>query len=85
MKPKYIKDAIMWNSHIGEKGSWVRCSDMNFVKDKDGEYYTHPFTGTCKFMAREVYPYEDWMEEYLGTNKNLAKDERFKKEETPTV
>lgn len=84
MKPKYIKDAIMWNRNIGTDGSWVRCSDMNLVKDKDDEYYTHPFTGRCKFIAREVYSYENWMEEYIGTSNDLRKDERFKKE-TPTL
>lgn len=39
-KPKYIKDAIIWN---GYDSAWVRISDLNYIQE--GDYYTpaiHP-------------------------------------------
>lgn len=77
MKPKYIKDAIRWSrpSAIID-GWWLRCSDMNYIED--GDFYVpaiSPIRGIIK--CHNVYPYEDWMEEYIGTSKNLLEDERF--------
>ena len=83
-KPKYIKDAIAWytfrgvisKDYVGPRGMWVRCSDLNLIRDKKDarEYYMSAFTGA---MFRTAFPYEDWMEEYIGTDGNLTKDERF--------
>ena len=70
-KPKYIKDAIMWN---GYDNAWVRTSDLNYIQE--GGYYTHAIRPS---IVREAYPYQEWMEEYIGTNKNLLEDERFRK------
>lgn len=77
MKPKYIKDAIIWNRHAAENGAWVRISDINYIENED--VFTpalHCGLGRC--IIRQAYPYEDWMEEYIGTNNRLIDDERFK-------
>lgn len=77
MKPKYIKDAIIWSRHAAENGAWVRVSDINYIESED--VFTpglHPLS--ARYIIRQAYPYEDWMEEYIGTNKNLPGDERFK-------
>lgn len=91
MKPRYIKDAIYWNGYAAENGAWLRISDVNYIEPryvqkscgtvkytvKDGGYYTPSCPGPGLLMIREVYPYEDWMYDYIGTNKNLREDERF--------
>ena len=74
-KPKYIKEAIVWNCYVGKNGAWVRISDLNYVEEEDKYYPT--FTGTTKMIISEAYPYKDWMEEYIGTDKPLTKDKRF--------
>ena len=74
-KPKYIKEAIVWNCYVGKNGAWVRISDLNYVEEED-KYYP-AFTGTTKMIISEAYPYKDWMEEYIGTDKPLTKDKRF--------
>ena len=61
MKPRYIKDAIIWNRHAAEGGAWVRCSDINYIPADD------VYTPACSsFNGRHIihnaYPYEDWME-----------------------
>ena len=80
MKPKYIKDAIMWNGRVG---AWLRVSDLNYVNNGKECYWTTPLSWPV-WRIHQAYPYEDWMEEYIGTNKNLTEDKRFKKEEIPT-
>lgn len=77
MKPKYIKDAIIWNRYATENGAWVRVSDINYIESED--VFTPALNyGSCRHIIRQAYPYEDWMEEYIGTNKKLTDDERFK-------
>lgn len=70
-RPKYIKDAIIWNSRVG---AWLRTSDLNYIA-KDG-YWTTALSWPV-WRIHQAYPYEDWMDEYVGTNKPLDEDERF--------
>lgn len=77
MTEKYIKDAICW---FGLLNSWIRVSDINLIRDKDGDYYSNPSV----VHIHTVYPYEDWMYEYIGTNKDFREDERFKTENVLT-
>lgn len=87
MKPRYIKDAIYWNRYAAENGAWLRISEVNYIEPRlvkrpwgtfeDGGYYTPSRPGHGLLMIREVYPYEDWMYDYIGTNKNLREDEKF--------
>ena len=77
MKPKYIKDAIIWNRRAAKNGAWVRVSDINYIESEDVFTPALPY-GLGRYIIRQAYPYEDWMEEYIGTNKNLTDDERFK-------
>ena len=77
-KPKYIKNAIMWNRSAGEHGAWLRISDMNLIKEGDDEYYMYAPSGRPRFIGRIVYPYKKWMEKYIGTDDELMKDKRFK-------
>ena len=77
MKPKYIKDAIIWDRRAAKNGAWVRASDINYIESED--VFTPALNyGLCRYIIRQAYPYEDWMEEYIGTNKDLPHDERFK-------
>ena len=77
MKPKYIKDAIIWNRRAAKNGAWVRVSDINYIESED--VFTPALNyGLARVIIRQAYPYEDWMEEYIGTNKKLTDDERFK-------
>ena len=80
-RPKYIKSAIFWNRCAGENGAWLRISDLNLITESNDEYYMFAASGRPKFIIREAYPYENWMEEHIGTNKNLKEDSRFKREE----
>lgn len=77
MTEKYIKDAICWFQKLN---SWIRVSDINLIKDKDGDYYSNP---TMVHM-HTVYPYEDWMEEYIGTDRDIREDGRMKLENVLT-
>lgn len=77
MTEKYIKDAICWFQKLN---SWIRVSDINLIKDKDGDYYSNP---TMVHM-HTVYPYEDWMEEYIGTYRDIREDGRMKLENVLT-
>jgi len=77
MTEKYIKDAICW---FGLLNSWIRVSDVNLIRDKDGDYYSNPSV----VHIHTVYPYEDWMYEYIGTHKDFREDERFKTENVLT-
>jgi hypothetical protein len=77
-KPKYIKDAIMWNMWAGKHGAWMRISDMNLIVEDNDEYYMYAASGNPKFTAKTVFPYEDWMEEYIGTDKNIRHNGKFK-------
>lgn len=77
-KPKYIKNAIIWNRCAGDHGAWLRISDMNLVKECNDEYYMYAPSGRPKFIARTVYPYKRWMEKYIGTDNDLRKDKNFK-------
>ncbi len=85
-KPKYIQNAIVWRRNPysrgnEEKGWWLRCSEMNLV-DMNGEHvYISALCGSTIVYYHNVYPYEDWMEEYVGTDKDLPNDERLKKDE----
>lgn len=66
---KYIKDAIYWNSQVG---AWLRISDLNYIWNKTESYWTPACpAGRALVSIRDAFPYEDWMEEYIGTNKNL--------------
>ena len=38
-KPKFIKDAIVWNRWVGENGAWLRASNLNLVRTDNDEYY----------------------------------------------
>ena len=76
MRPKYIKDAIIWD---GQLESWLRISDLNLITHHEKEYYTPASrAGRVVYLINTAFPYEDWMEEYIGTDKNLEADERFK-------
>lgn len=77
MTEKFIKDAICW---IHQLQSWIRVSDVNLIRDKDGDYYSNP----SMVHMHTLYPYEDWMEEYIGTSKDFREDERFKTENVLT-
>lgn len=82
MKPKYISDAIIWD---GQLRSWLRIRDLNLIKDHDKEYYTPAArSGRVLYLITTAYPYEDWMEEYIGTDKDIRKDERLKNETDKT-
>ena len=76
-KPKYIKDAIIWNGRVG---AWLRASDLTYVHKKsdisEERYWTTALSWPV-WRIHQAYPYEDWMEEYLGTDKKLTEDERF--------
>ena len=64
-------------SLCGKNGAWVRMSDVNYIESED--VFTPSLQyGLGRFVIRQAYPYEEWMEEYIGTNKNLPDDERFK-------
>ena len=77
MSEKYIKDAICWFVQLN---SWLRVSDVNLIRDKDGDYYSN----ASMVHMHTLYPYEDWMEEYIGTSKDFREDERFKTENVLT-
>lgn len=78
MKPKYIENAIIWNRHAGENGAWLRIRDLNLIQDKSyGTHYEPAYSGTPRFIIREAYPYQEWMEKYIGTNEDLRLDKRF--------
>ena len=74
-KPKFIKDAIVWNRWVGENGAWLRASNLNLVRTDNDEYYIS--WQNPRVLMRTVYPYEDWMEEYIGTAEDFRKDERY--------
>lgn len=76
-RPKYIKNAIFWNRYAGENGAWLRAGDLNLITEAEDEYYTFASCGRDKFLIRSAYPYEDWMEKYIGTREDLRKDENF--------
>ncbi len=74
---KYIADAIIWDGHMR---SWLRIRDLNLIEFQGEKRYTPAARGgRALYLLKEVYPYEDWMEEYIGTDKNLKSDERLKK------
>lgn len=77
-RPKYIENAIIWNRHIGENGAWVRMRDLNLIEDKYGVHYEPAYSGTPRFIIQNAYPYEEWMEKYVGTSDNLKKDKNFR-------
>lgn len=77
-KKKFIKDALVWNAYAGRSGAWLRVGNLNLVTEENpdtkevDEYYVSPFIcGTCKMIYRSVYEYEPWMEEYIGTSKDI--------------
>ena len=75
-KPKYIPDAICYQRFYGHGGYWLRIRDLNYLEDKD--CYTPAARGGAPLvLIHDVYPYEEWMEEYIGTSKNLPGDERL--------
>jgi hypothetical protein len=77
-KPKYIENAIIWNRYAGENGAWLRIRDLNLIQDKFyGLHYEPAYSGTPRFIIREAYPYQEWMEKYIGTNEDLRLDEQF--------
>ena len=77
-KPKYIENAVFWNRHAGENGTWLRIRDLNLIQDKSyGSHYEAAYSGTPKLIIREAYPYKEWMEKYIGTNEDLRLDEQF--------
>ena len=78
MKPKYIENAIIWSRYAGEKGAWVRIRDLNLIEDKSyGPHYETAYPSTPRFIIREAYPYQEWMEKYIGTHEDLRLDEQF--------
>jgi hypothetical protein len=52
--------------------------DLNLIEDKHEAHYEPAYSGTPRFIIRNAYPYEEWMEKYVGTNDNLMKDENFR-------
>ena len=82
MKPKYISDALIWDFQLN---SWLRIKDLNLIKWHGKEYYTPASRGgRAVYLIAILYPYEDWMEEYIGTDKDIRKDERLKNETDKT-
>ena len=75
-----MKSAIFWNRYAGENGAWLRISDLNLISENGKEYYMFAASARPRFIMSEAYPYEDWMEEYIGTSEDLRKDIRFKVE-----
>ena len=77
---KYIRNAIAWNRHIGEKGAWVRIRDLNLIEEDRfyGRHYEPAYSGTPRFIIRTAYPYERWMGKYVGTSNDLRKDRHFR-------
>lgn len=76
MRPKYIKDAIIWDGQIK---CWLRIGDLNLITHYGEERYTPASrAGRAIYLIDTAFPYEDWMVEYIGTDKNLEADERFK-------
>lgn len=67
--PKYIPDALAWYAPIG----WLRCKDLNFIEAEN--CYMPPSYPVVKY--KDVIPYENWMEEYIGTKKDIYVDDRF--------
>lgn len=68
---KYIKNAIYWN---GKVHAWLRISDLNLVTRKDEIFYTpaHMASSAVLVINKDcAFPYEEWMNEYIGTDKNL--------------
>lgn len=74
MTTRYIKDAIAWG---GRPLGWVRLSDLNYSDSYKG-WLSPPF-GRVRNVYHDVYPYEAWMEPYIGTDRNLKKDKKFKR------
>lgn len=77
LKPKYIKDALAWNKYFpitkkeGNKtikGGWIRVHDLCLIQEGEykGKYCMTTFAKIVVLFS-EVYVYEDWMEEFIGT------------------
>ena len=82
MKPKYLSDALIFDGHLR---SWLRIRDLNLITDHGEEYYTPAARGgRAIYLINIAYPYEDWMEEYIGTEKDIRQDKRLKKEDNET-
>ena len=65
-RPKYIADAIYWNWLTK---CWLRVRDLNLITFRGETYYTPAVpTGNGILLIREAYPYEPWMEEFIGTD-----------------
>ena len=76
VKPKYIADALIWDRHLN---SWLRIRDLNLINWRGEECYTPAARGgRAVYLIKQAYPYEDWMEEYIGTDRPVMEDERFK-------
>lgn len=73
---KYIKDAVYWNGIVK---AWLRISDLNLVVNGIEEPYYTPANQASRaiFVIHDAFPYEEWMDEYIGTDKNLKADERL--------
>ena len=77
---KYISDALIWD---GGMRAWLRIRDLNLIERSGEKFYTPASRGgRSLYLIKEAYPYEDWMEEYIGTDKDIHKDERLKEYET---
>ena len=76
-KLKYIADAIFWMGEYDGSGHWIRIRDLNYLEDRE-RYTPAARGGTALLLIPQAFPYEDWMEEYIGTDKNLMEDKRFK-------
>ena len=82
---KYIKDAVYWNGIVR---AWLRISDLNLVVKEKETYYTpaHQASRAIFQIHKDcTFPYEEWMDEYIGTDKSLKADERLKKSDGDKV
>ena len=74
---KYIKNAVYWNGIVK---AWLRISDLNLVEKENNTYYTPAHQASrAIFVIHDAFPYKKWMDEYIGTDKNLKADERLNK------
>ena len=65
-KQKYIADAIYWNRLTK---CWLRVRDLNLITFSGETSYTPAVpAGNGIVLIREAYPYEPWMEEFIGTD-----------------
>ena len=81
-EPEYIyKEDYKKNDYGMLAGSCCIPIVCKVYKWHGKEYYTPASRGgRAVYLIAILYPYEDWMEEYIGTDKDIRKDERLKNE-----